>query len=152
MMRWSGCRRRPRLQSPRTQTSLDLVREHCGIGRSRAYEYISIAEGKKTEDDVRASNCDRQRKFDEPRKASVTNRQDEGDDLRKSLYECMREYGPLTDQEMRNAGAPQAQRIDTTLRHQLEGEPTGPGRRFWPVGSSRELIRQAWFRIMHLAL
>ena len=54
---------RPWLKQQEPDTWLDLVREHCNIGRSRAYEYLSIAEGTKTEDDVREGNRDRQRKF-----------------------------------------------------------------------------------------
>jgi hypothetical protein len=53
------------LKEQEPETWLELVREHCGIGRSRAYEYVSIAEGKKTAEESRAKNAEANRRYRE---------------------------------------------------------------------------------------
>jgi hypothetical protein len=79
------------LKDQEPDTWLDLVREHFGIGRSRAYEYISCADGKKTASEINAEKADSMKRS---RANAVHNVVDSNsDDLRKSLYEC---NGPLT--------------------------------------------------------
>ena len=58
------------------------MRERCGIGRSRANEYVSIAEGKKTAEEINERARNTMRRTREVR--NVT----DFDALRKSHYEC----------------------------------------------------------------
>jgi hypothetical protein len=64
------------LQEQFPQTWHLLLKEHCGFGRSRAYEIRAIAEGRKSEEQVRNGNAERQRIFRERTKQpeSVTSR------------------------------------------------------------------------------
>jgi hypothetical protein len=57
---------------PDQATFLALVKEKIGIGKSRTYELLQIADGRKTVDEVRADTADRQ----ERHRLSVTNGQD----------------------------------------------------------------------------
>jgi hypothetical protein len=57
---------------PDQATFLALVKEKIGIGKSRAYELLQIADGRKTVEEVRADTADRQEKH----RLSVTNGQD----------------------------------------------------------------------------
>lgn len=53
-----------------------------GLGKSRAYELLAIAEGRKTLDEVRAATAARQKKLQEARKraAEASQEAEEGDD------------------------------------------------------------------------
>jgi hypothetical protein len=51
-----------------------------GLGKSRAYELLAIAEGRKTLDEVRAATAARQRKLQEARKASQEAQEGDSED------------------------------------------------------------------------
>jgi hypothetical protein len=51
-----------------------LIKEHCGIGRSRAYEIVAIADGRSSIEEVRAGNAQRQKISREKKSESVTSR------------------------------------------------------------------------------
>jgi hypothetical protein len=57
---------------PDQATFLALVKEKIGIGKSRTYELLQIADGRKTVEEVRADTADRQEKH----RLSVSNGQD----------------------------------------------------------------------------
>jgi hypothetical protein len=61
---------------PDQATFLALVKDKIGIGKSRTYELLSIADGRKTAEEVRADTAERQEKH----RLSVSNGQDEPDD------------------------------------------------------------------------
>jgi hypothetical protein len=74
------------------------VREHCGIGRSRACDYIAYADGKKT---VGEDNAQSERAHAAGLSA-VEQNSGQDDPLRKSLYDFLKQDGPLTDEQMQD--------------------------------------------------
>jgi hypothetical protein len=61
---------------PDQATFLAIVKDKIGIGKSRTYELLQIADGRKTVEEVRADTAERQEKH----RLSVSNGQHGGDD------------------------------------------------------------------------
>jgi hypothetical protein len=55
----------------RSAEFFEHVQKHVGIGRSRAFELMSIAKGKKTVEQVRASSAKRQARHQDKRKVAA---------------------------------------------------------------------------------
>ena len=69
------------------------MKEHCGIGRSWAYELLAIGGGTKTEEESRAKNAEANSRCREKVHHEM--------DSTMTLKLCLKEYGPLTDEELR---------------------------------------------------
>ena len=56
------------------------VERHCGIGRARAYDYLAFAKGTKTPAEHKEKQRVANHKFQDSRKPSISNGQDDEDD------------------------------------------------------------------------
>jgi hypothetical protein len=88
--------------SPDQATFLEIVKEQIGLGKSRTYELLQIADGTKTETQIQQANAERKAK--ERAKLSVTSRTNDDDmptreEAEESYQQTLRENGQPYDHQ-----------------------------------------------------